>query len=40
MVINRGDHAVTSPGPDDILLPGDELIVFGPSDKLSELEKA
>lgn len=40
LVINRGDLTLSSPGPEDILLPGDELIVFGPSDKLSELEKA
>ncbi|SHE92252.1 potassium channel family protein [Desulforamulus putei] len=40
LVINRGHETIGSPGPDEVILPGDELIVFGPSDKLSELEKA
>lgn len=41
LLINRGgQQTITNPDPEDFILPGDELVLFGPSDKLEELEKA
>ncbi|GAB6158782.1 potassium channel protein [Desulfotomaculum varum] len=40
LVINRGGQTISNLDPNEVILPGDELIIFGPSDKLSDLEKA
>lgn len=40
LIINRQGQPLANPEPEDIILPGDELILFGPSDKLTELEKS
>ncbi|GAB6178792.1 potassium channel protein [Desulfotomaculum defluvii] len=40
LLINRTGTPIPNPNPDDMILPGDELIIFGPSDKLTDLERA
>jgi len=39
LALKRDSDTVLNPGPDEVLLPGDIMIVCGPADKLSNLEK-
>lgn len=37
--IQRGKHRITSPGPDDLLLPGDILMVIGNAHSIKKLQE-
>lgn len=38
VAIQRGDHIISSPGPDTLIEPGDVLVVIGPQDDVLEFE--
>lgn len=40
LAIVRGDETLGNPDPDDYILPGDIIIVFGVADKLAQLENS
>lgn len=39
LAIQRDGDAIVNPSPNELLLPGDVLILFGPADQLGRLEK-
>jgi voltage-gated potassium channel len=39
LAVKRDDETILNPDPDEVLLPGDIMIVCGPADELSNLEK-
>lgn len=39
LALRRNEDIILNPGPDEVLLPGDIMIVCGPADKLSNLEE-